>query len=416
MFLPTDYQLQLNVIFYDVNSARIYFTDTFWKPYSDQLIKDFRRETGVILDNRRKFLAQIKRALFDYFYVKLVCNKKPAHELYSSITAIFNQHSHNSLPKLVKNIADVPVFYDDEWHVQDPPDTPLDRNVAITRPRSVGSMTDILLAHESVSKREFDINKEHEDLADTFLDQFFNEKDNFDRIDEDYRQGRLQEYFLDLSTNNSLTFNSVLKFCDKIFQHYDGKVGMVTILNMVSYKDMDNPYRTDFDVQRRFDLWMKTYNQFSVFRSLVNYIGLDTCEQIYTSFIKDLKFTYYNGYHYVFCSFILHDFLKRSLFKKNPLFTPKTVIELSKEYKDVTSSNIFGSISNKKTQSREQVKIGFGLSRKETQVFSGKGLTSTDAIVTDNNRIANPFQNPSRSSSIFSSSVQFSNIAADDSD
>jgi hypothetical protein len=118
----------------------------------------------------------------------------------------------------------------------------------------------------------------------------------------------------------------------------------------------------------------------------------------------------------VFCSFILHDFLKRSLFKKNPLFTPKTVIELSKEYKDVTSSNIFGSISNKKTQSREQVKIGFGLSRKETQVFSGKGLTSTDAIVTDNNRIANPFQNPSRSSSIFSSSVQFSNIAADDSD
>lgn len=405
MFLPTDYQLQINVVYYDVNSARIFFTDGFWKPYADQLIKDYRRETGQFLSDRKSFLAKIKRALFKYYFMKLVQQKKTL-DLYSAVISIFHEFSRNSLPIKVTNIDDIPVYYEDEWKLDDPLDVPIDVQSEESRPTS--SMSDILLAHESVSRREYDINKEHEDLADEFLNQFYHEKTNLERLKQDYTGGTLQHYFSDTGTArlSRMDMDNVFKLTEKIYDHYHGSIGMVTIFNSISLKDVE--MRTEIRSNRRFDLWMKVYQQFGVFRSLVNYIGSDVCEMLYDSFLKHKNFHYYNGYHYVFCSYILHDFIKRSYLLKSPL-VKEPFINLAEEHASNSKSQVFNSFRNNKTGQFQNLETSFGVSQKGQKVFSGKGLTNTNSSI-------NPFSNSLSFGSKNSSTSQFSFVQQDDVD
>jgi len=409
MYLPTDYQLQINVVYYDVNSARIFFTDGFWKPYSDQLIKDYRRETGLVLNDRKKFLAKIKRALFNYFYLKLICQKKTS-DLYSTVISIFHEFSQNSLPRKVTSIDDVPVFYDDDWKLEDPTDAPLETQDAETS-KTVGSMSDILLAHESVSRREYDINKEHEDLSDQFLQQYLNEKTNLERFQFDYQQGTLQHLFFDIGqVKMKLDVTNIFKLTERLYNHYQGSIGMLTIFNAISLKEVE--LSTEIKSERRFDLWMKTYQQYGVFRSLVNYIGSDVCTMLYNHFLKHVEFKYWNGYHYVFNSFILHDFIKRSYFR-SPGIKHSKIIDLDSDLNSLNQSRIFNSFRNNKTGQFMSIDkdTGFGTTtQKSSAIFQGKGLTNTDYA-------AKPFSSKSLGfGSRNSSTSGFSFVSKDDQD
>jgi hypothetical protein len=311
MFIPTDFQLKRNVLSYNINTGRIFFIKEFWDQYSLQLIKDFRHETGVELDNKKKFFCEIKRSLFEYYFYKIDKNIDLEHSLYHQLTTIFQRHSKNDLPKLITDFKkEVPVYYDDDHILEDPVEITYDSTHYKTDSKTVSlsSISDTLYELESSHAHTMNVNKSISDEADSFLKQYLCEDDNLVKIKQDYENGVLNEYIDTL--NFDTDFDDLMKITRRIFDHYKGLIGYPTIFNIFNFRDIKSG-RTSMYINPRFDLWHKNYTLYDTYRQLVFYIGYDICDFLFSSFLKERRCHYCTGYEYVFLCFIFKDFEKK---------------------------------------------------------------------------------------------------------
>jgi len=107
-------------------------------------------------------------------------------------------------------------------------------------------------------------------------------------------------------------FAGAVRTTFNISKHYEEKIGMPTIFNMIKhfdgFYDLKKRFRIDF-----FHIFNNHYRRFEVYNKLIDMIGVDIAGQLYNNFMHDGRFAYTNVHEYVFSSMMCFDFLKRSI-------------------------------------------------------------------------------------------------------
>jgi len=309
--------LKVNVLSYNINTCRIFFTKDFWDHFSSQLVKDFRLETGLVLENKQRFFCDIKRSIFEYYYHSILKRNPKDKSLYQTFTHIFQKYSKNGLPHLVKNLSEVPVYYDDDHIVTDPVE--IDFSTTSHKRESdilsIVSISDQLMEMESSSAFKENREMDYCNTFDDFLKQFMCHDEMVNILKSDYEKGNIN-HLID-SGFSHLEMGEYFHIAFRIYRHYDFKIGLPTIINHMNPANID--LTINADITKRFDLWHKSYTYINIYRSLTNYIGLDICEILYNEFNRKQTLSFKDGYQYVFCAFLLNNLYNRLIVREKQI-------------------------------------------------------------------------------------------------